>query len=123
VIELSSALAVAGTGLAAFAILAPRTVALLPAAAPAPLSRPRPPSYDEGWPPPFVALGPEPPATARWPAWVDPAATGADLQLRGVLIDALGAARTTWARSILERALDDEPDAALRAAIRDYVRS
>jgi hypothetical protein len=122
-LALPTALALAGTAVAAFAILAPRKVA----AAPLPTAGFTAPASigGESWSPMLDLAAREPFAPAPlaaplagWPLLVDPAAAGADAAVRGALVDALGTVEGPWARALLERALDDEPDPALRAAIR-----
>jgi hypothetical protein len=72
----------------------------------------------EAFAPAGVMLLPEPPACApAWPALVDRSAAACDADARIALADALAAVRAPWADAILRRALDDEPDARVRAAI------
>lgn len=62
----------------------------------------------------------------QWPTFIDARAAGCDAAARIVLADALSAVRAGWAQHILERALDDEDDHAVREAVltalagRDY---
>jgi hypothetical protein len=52
-----------------------------------------------------------------WPALFDVRASGCDAEARRALAAALGAVRTPWAATILQRAFDDEADESVRAAI------
>jgi len=113
-------LALLGTALLAFAVLAPD----------------RPPRHAQGdtvsygppepiaverWTPPFAdePLLPAQPhvAKARWPEALDARAAGADAATRLQLVDALAAVRGPWALALLERAREDEPDAGVLGAI------
>jgi len=110
--HLPTLLALLGTLLMAVVIFAPA-----PAAAP----KPAPPERYSALP--FEALAPAaaapepPPQSAAWPLLLDPCAARCDVAARLALVDALAAVRTSWAGAILERALDDEPDPRVRAAI------
>ncbi|MGD1068110.1 MAG: hypothetical protein ABR975_14980 [Vulcanimicrobiaceae bacterium] len=122
-LALPTALALAGTAVAAFAILAPRKLPAVPLpaagfAAPASIA-------GDSWSPMVDVVAMEPMVSAplaepvaAWPLLVDPAAAGADAVVRGALVDALGTVDAPWARALLERAREDEPDPAVRAAIR-----
>jgi hypothetical protein len=122
-LALPTALALTGTAITAFAILAPRKLPAVPLpaaglAASATIG-------GEPWSPMLDLAAMEPVVPPRraepiaaWPLLVDPAAAGADAAVRGALLEALGTVERPWARALLERALDDEPDPALRAAIR-----
>jgi hypothetical protein len=114
-LQMPTLLALVGTLLMAIVIFAPERVAVpkvsfAPPLAPPPLAR---------WTVSSDELS-EPPRTtpaAAWPALVDPRAAGCDVRARLELVDALGTLRAPWARAILQRALDDEPDPAVRAAV------
>lgn len=104
---LPALLALVGTGLLAIAIFAP------PAA-------PRP-----------VAMSFAPPVTERaaerrtepaWPRAIDARVAVCDAIARLAIVDALATVRAPWAEAILTSALDDEHDAAVRAAIEDALR-
>ena len=58
-----------------------------------------------------------PHAAAAWPELVDARATSCDAAGRLALVDALATVRAPWADAVLQRALDDEPDAHVRDAI------
>jgi hypothetical protein len=116
-------LALAGTGLMAVVIFAPAVpspaaapVSFAPPAAPPPVERWEPPAPD-----PAEAAFSEPWARAErepaWPELIDPRAVACDAAARLALADGLGAVRAPWAEAILRRALDDEPEAFVRAAI------
>jgi hypothetical protein len=108
-------LALLGTALMAVVIFAP-----------APAFAPRSTASEVYSPLPFEAFAaagivplPDPPplSSAVWPALVDPSAAQCDAGVRLALVDALAAVRRPWADAILRRALDEEPDARVRAAI------
>jgi hypothetical protein len=99
---LPALLALLGTALLALAIFAP------PAA-------PRPPVVS--YAPPVTERAVERRTEPAWPRAIDARAVGCDASARLALVDALAAVRAPWAEAILTRALDDEPDAAVRAAI------
>jgi hypothetical protein len=109
-------LALLGTVLMAVVIFAP---------APAPAVAPRAVASELYSPLPFEAfaaaavapLAEPPPSVPAWPALVDPSAALCDAGVRLALVEALAAVRTPWADTILRRALDEEPDACVRAAI------
>lgn len=129
-------LALLGTALMAIVIFAPApntanaTVSLAPPHAP-----PLPPEFwipryaepadhpldDYREPPPREPIASQTIAShadlATWPALVDARAGGCDAAARLALVDALAAVRAPWADAILRRALDDEPDARVRAAV------
>jgi hypothetical protein len=93
--------------------------------APAPAVAPRSVASELYSPLPFEAFAPAgiapltdpPPLAPAWPALVDPSAALCDAGARLALVDALAAVRAPWADAILHRALDEEPDARVRAAI------
>ena len=62
-------------------------------------------------------------AEPAWPMLVDPRAHGCDVATRLALADALAAARCEWAAGIVARAVDDEPDPRVRAALARARRS
>ena len=101
-------LALLGTVLMAFVIFAPHAAA---AATPAAVTSPgrAADACDE----------PRAPAAAplAWPLLVDPRASACDVGVRLALVDALAAVGRPWAATVLVRALYEEPDAAVRAAI------
>jgi hypothetical protein len=133
-LQIPTLLALLGTALMAVVIFAPAPVAakvtlsLAPplAPSPSPLERwaPPPPVLSESW-----DLRTEFPidvihddatvaqAAPAWPALVDPRAANCDAAARLALADALATVRAPWADAILQRALDDEPDALVRDAI------
>jgi hypothetical protein len=56
-------------------------------------------------------------ADAAWPALVEASATACDVPARIDLAEALGTLHSEWAESILRKAYESEPDAAVRSAI------
>lgn len=125
-LQIPMLLALLGTALMAVVIFAPsRVPARSGFAAPGAISFAPPPAPPvvERWDPPadpmvspadaWPAVAPE----AAWPTLVDHRAAGCDAHARCALVDALATIATPWADAILRRALDDEPDAAVRAAI------
>jgi hypothetical protein len=119
-LQVPTLLALLGTVLMAVVIFAPAapTVQREPALAPPQAYSPLP--FDALAPldvPPFS--DPPRPSTPHWPALVDPSAAACDAAARLALAGALGAVRTPWAAAILGRALAEETDPAVRAAIAD----
>jgi hypothetical protein len=124
-------LALLGTALMAVVIFAPAPVAatvttsFAPPPSPPPAEFWHPPSDTDLFPPFDTDLFPplDSPAPdsvvpyAQWPALVDSSAAGCDAAARLALVDALVVVRAPWAKAILRRALDDEPDARVRDAI------
>jgi hypothetical protein len=55
--------------------------------------------------------------TPAWPALIDHRASGCDAAARLDLVEALASLRTPWSEAVLNGALDDEPDPAVRAAV------
>ncbi len=120
---LPTLLALLGTALMAVVIFAP-----------APQSAPRASAAERYSPLPFEAFAAEafaapfPSAEAMpyaetyreepaWPALVDPSAAACEAVVRLALVEALAAVRAPWADAILRRALLDETDARVRAAL------
>jgi hypothetical protein len=99
---LPALLALLGTALLALAIFAP------PAE-----QRPLVVSYA----PPVTERAVERRTEPAWPRAIDARAAACDASARLALVDALAAVRAPWAEAILTRALDEEHDAAVRAAI------
>jgi hypothetical protein len=124
-LEVPTLLAFLGTALTAVAILAPRK---LPAPLPTPLAAGSPAlAPRENWRPAYApsaepGLPPVTPPSPTWPELVDPRAAGVDPTARRALIEALGSVHAGWARAVLQRALDDESEPALREAIRTQLR-
>jgi hypothetical protein len=125
-LQIPMLLALLGTALMAVVIFAPsRVPARSGFAAAGAISfapPPAPPAVERWDPPADPMLSPADawPATAPEPAWptlVDYRAAGCDAYARCALVDALATIGTPWADAILRRALDDEPDALVRAAI------
>jgi hypothetical protein len=56
-------------------------------------------------------------ATAAWPTLIDPRAADCDRAARLLLVEALATVRTAWSETILQRAVEDEPDQAVRDAV------
>ena len=104
---LPALLALLGTGLLALAIFAP------PAA-------PRSPAVSHA--PPMTERVVERRTEPAWPRAIDARAVACDAIARLALVDALAVVRAPWAEAILTRALDDEHDAAVRAAIGEALR-
>ena len=100
-IDLCDALAGGASAVLAVAVLAPQR--------PAPIVSFAPP------PPPIEE--PPPSAAVDWPDAFDRRAAGCDAAARLLLAGALDAVRAPWADRLLERALLEEPDPAVRAAI------
>ncbi len=120
-LQMPMLLALLGTVLMAVVIFAPSrvpapvTTSFAPPPAPPAIDRWEPPTPVEPWEPPAAE-----PAAAHllaWPALVDPRASGCDAAARLELVEALGAVRTSWSQAILCRALDEEPDPAVRVAV------
>jgi hypothetical protein len=125
-LQIPMLLALLGTALMAVVIFAPSrapapvTVSFAPPPIPPPPFEQCEPYGSEPWEPPAIEPVAVPPpaavASAAWPALVDPCASGCDAAVRLGLVEALGAVRTPWAEAILRRAMDDEPDPAVRGA-------
>ena len=126
-LQIPMLLALLGTALMAVVIFAPCrvpapvTTSFAPPASPPPFERWEPLPIAQ-WEPPALErcepLGDEP--AAAGPAWavlVDPRAAACDAAARLGLVEALASVRTPWADAILRRALDDEPDPGVRAAV------
>ena len=123
ILEIPTLLVLLGAALMTVAIFAPkrRPVELLAGAGPAAfnawhtLSEPpiAPPSYAEEHVPPAACTG----AGLTWPALVDSCALDLDEAARIALILALAALRQPWAQAILQRAIAEETDASVRAAL------
>ncbi|HWT06646.1 MAG TPA: HEAT repeat domain-containing protein [Xanthomonadales bacterium] len=64
-------------------------------------------------------ISPEPPSAnaPAWPALIDRRASGCDAAARLGLVEALASVRTAWSQEVLRRALDDENDPTVRAAV------
>jgi hypothetical protein len=127
-------LALLGTALMAVVIFAPSRVPAVVTASFAP--PPAPPAMERwepapAWEPP-PAFEPWAPETERceplpreplrsdapgWPALIDRRASGCDVPARLALVEALATVRTPWSEELLYRALDDESDASVRAAV------
>ncbi len=52
-----------------------------------------------------------------WPRAIDPCAANCDAAARLALVEALATVHAPWAETVLRRALDEEPDAAVADAI------
>ena len=130
-LDVPSLLALLAAVLCAVAIFAPARAARPAAISLAPPLAPEPPV--ERWSPPLLDDEPhvtgdagwetpaDPPAVtqrATWPLLIDARAISCDALARCDLVDALAALRAPWADAILERALEDEPDDGVRAALR-----
>ena len=79
-----------------------------------------PPAPDSWEPPPAIdswELIENEPAAPAWPMLIDHRAGNCDVAVRLGLVEALAAIRTPWSEAILRRALDDEPDRAVHAAV------
>ncbi|HEV2642664.1 MAG TPA: HEAT repeat domain-containing protein [Candidatus Elarobacter sp.] len=126
-LQIPMLLALLGTALMAVVIFAPCrvpapvTTSFAPTASPPPFERwePLPIAH---WEPPAIdlcdPLGDDPVAAGpAWVALVDPRASACDAAARLSLVEALASVRTPWADAILRRALDDEPDPGVRAAV------
>jgi hypothetical protein len=107
-LQIPMLLALLGTALMAVVIFAPSRVPALATASFAP--PPAPPAIDS-WQPPVHE-----PAAPAWPNLIDHRAANCDAAARLGLVEALAAVRTPWSEAILLRALDDEPDSAVRFA-------
>ncbi|MEA2687601.1 MAG: hypothetical protein QOD51_208 [Candidatus Eremiobacteraeota bacterium] len=124
-LQVPTLLALLGTVLMAVVIFAPVPAAAKVTLSPAPPLMPSPspsrtpPLPFERWdaPPDDVFTPPFLEREPGWPALVDARAAGCDAAARLALVDALVAVRAPWADAILQRALDDEPDALVRDAI------
>ncbi len=118
-----SLLAFIGTGLTALAVFAPGR----PRAAKVSFAPPLEPAPFERWAPTPAPGDPEPPRRSApcWPGLVDPSTDAGDVAVRLALIDALIELATPWADAVLRRAVDEEADpqvrAAVGAALRDVV--
>jgi hypothetical protein len=124
-VQIPVLLALLGTALMAVVIFAPTcgaravTISLAPPHAspelsswgPAPTAHWDTPSTSAAWEPPPVVDAP------LWPTLVDRRACDCDATARLALVDALATLRSSWSDTILRRALDDEPDAAVREAV------
>lgn len=62
------------------------------------------------------------PPTVAWPQLVDESLSGADPQLRLDVVERLRIVHNEWSREILERARDEESDAAVRSAIESALK-
>lgn len=62
-------------------------------------------------------------AAVAWPALVDASATACDVPARIDMAEALGTLQSAWAESILRKAYETEPDAAVRSAIANALSS
>ena len=115
-------LALLGTALMAVVIFAPSRAAATPVTTS--FAPPATPAFEPWRPPEADPWGFESTAVriATWPALVDPHASGCDAAARLGLVEALAAVRTPWAEAILQRALDDEPDSAVRDAVAEALR-
>ena len=130
-LQIPMLLALLGTALMAVVIFAPSRVPApvtvsfapppMPPMPPAPLEQWEPYGAEPWEPPaieePVAVAAPELVAPAAWPALVDTRASGCDAAARLGLVEALGAVRTPWAEAILRRAMDDEPDPAVREVV------
>ncbi|HZO94701.1 MAG TPA: hypothetical protein VFB22_13215 [Candidatus Baltobacteraceae bacterium] len=128
---LPALLAAFGCVLTGIAIFAPRPAQPPPAISFAPPSvaiDPRIDRFTNASDDPFAAPSPRGPATRRaeddaprratWPAGVDPRAADCEAGARLALVAALAEIGSSWASSLLGRALADEPDTEVREAIR-----
>lgn len=119
-LQIPMLLALLGTALMAVVIFAPSrvptpvTTSFAPPPAPPPFEHWQLPPIEQ-WDAPIVATAST--DTATWPALVDHRAANCDAPARLGLVEALAAVRSGWSESILRRALDDEPDAAVREAV------
>jgi hypothetical protein len=110
-------LALLATALMAVVIFAPSRVAAPAAASFAP--PPAPPATERWEPPAIDAWMPVmTEATAPvWPTLIDRRAANCDAVARLGLVEALAAVRTPWSEAVLRRALDDESDRTVHAAV------
>ena len=126
-LQIPMLLALLGTALMAVVIFAPCrvpspvTTSFAPPASPPPFEQWEPLPIAQ-WEPPALERcdppGDEPvAAVAAWAALVDPRAAACDAAARLGLVEALASIGTPWAEAILRRALDDEPDPGVRAAV------
>ena len=111
-------LALLATALMAVVIFAPSRVPAVvttsfapPPAPPATECWERPPATD-AWDPPATE-----PSAPLWPTLIDRRAVDCGVAARVGLVEALAAVRTPWSEAILRRALDDETDPAVHAAV------
>jgi hypothetical protein len=111
-------LAVLATALMAVVIFAPSRV---PAVVTTSFAPPPAPPAMECWERPPATDAWDPSATETpaplWPTLIDRRAVDCDAAARVGLIEALAAVHTPWSEAILRRALDDETDPAVRAAV------
>ncbi|HEY0382811.1 MAG TPA: hypothetical protein VGC72_11465 [Candidatus Elarobacter sp.] len=134
-VQMPMLLALLGTALMAVVIFAPSripaqaTTAFPPGPAQPTVERWEPLETD-GWEPPRTDAWepplPESPATARtpvWPASIDARAAACDASARLELVQALATLRSPWADAVLRRALDDEPDPSVHAAVVEALRA
>lgn len=104
-LQIPMLLALLGTALMAVVIFAPSRLAAPVTTLVAPPPFPRSPIE--------AAVANQP----SWPALIDLRAAACDVTARLELVEALGSVRTPWAQAILCRALDDEPEPAVRDAV------
>ncbi|MDQ6942090.1 MAG: hypothetical protein M3169_06185 [Candidatus Eremiobacteraeota bacterium] len=126
-LQMPMLLALLGTALMAVVIFAPARVAAPVTTSFAP--PPTPPAMESWEPTPAIDSWTPPPAFDSWeplanesapPAWptlIDRRAATCDVAGRLGLVEALVAVRTPWSEAILRRALDDEPDPEVHAAV------
>jgi hypothetical protein len=137
-LQIPMLLALLGTALMAVVIFAPSrlprpvTISLAPPYGSSELTRWEPapaahwdaPPAREPWEPPapgddweISAAEPPPSDAPLWPTLVDRRACDCDATARLGLVEALATVRSSWSETILRRALDDEPDPAVRDAV------
>jgi len=137
-LQIPMLLALLGTALMAVVIFAPSrvprpvTISLAPPHAspditrwePAPAAHWDAPPLTDPWEPPALgdawetsATEPPPADAPLWPTLIDRRACDCDATARLGLVDALATVRSAWSETILRRALDDEPDPAVRDAV------
>ena len=128
-LQIPMLLALLGTALMAVVIFAPSrlprpvTISLAPPHPSPDITRwePAPAAYwgapplTDPWEPP--ATEPPPADAPLWPTLVDRRACDCDAAARLGLVDALATVRSSWSETILRRALEDEPDSAVREAV------
>jgi hypothetical protein len=117
-LQIPMLLALLGTALMAVVIFAPSrvpapaTTSFSPPPAPPAVGRWEPPPAMDAWDLPMHE-----PAAPLWPTLIDRRAANCDAVARLGLVEALATVRTPWSEAILRRALDDEPDPTVRAAV------
>jgi len=102
------------------ALLALLGTALLAIAIFAPPASPRPPTVS--YAPPMTQPAIDARSEPAWPRAIDARAADCGTSARLALVEALASVRAPWAEAILDRALDDEPDAVVRRAIAEALQ-